>query len=85
MFPNVMRVFQILLVFPATSACIERSNSILRYIKNIYRNNMNKLRLNAIILMYDHKYMKLDYDMIINFFATKHTRRMFQIFLEKTE
>ena len=35
MFPNVMRVFQILLVIPATSASAKRSNLALRYIKNI--------------------------------------------------
>ena len=33
--PNVMRVFEILLVIPATSASAKRSNSALRYIKNI--------------------------------------------------
>ena len=31
-FPNVMRVFEIILVIPATSARFERSNSGLRYI-----------------------------------------------------
>ena len=31
------RVFEILLVIPETSACVERSNSALRYIKNVYR------------------------------------------------
>ena len=74
MFPNVMRVFEILLVIPATSASAKRSNSALRYIKNIYRNSMSEPRLNALILRYVRRYIKLDYDKIIDFFATKNAR-----------
>ena len=85
MFPNVRRVFEILLVIPATSASVEISNSALRYIKNIYRNIMSEPRLNALILMYVHRYIKLEYDKIIDFFATKHPRRMLLILPEKTE
>ena len=33
MFPNVMRVLEMLFVIPATSASVERSNSALRYLK----------------------------------------------------
>ena len=33
MFPNVTKVFEILLGIPATSTSVERSNSTLRYIK----------------------------------------------------
>ena len=76
MFPNVMRVLKILLVIPATSASVEISNSILRYIKNIYRNSVSEPRLNAVILTYVHRYINLDYDKIIDFFATMHPRRM---------
>ena len=46
---------------------------------------MSNLCLSALILMYDHRYIKLDYDKIIDFFATKHPRRMFQMLLEETE
>ena len=74
MFPNAMRVFEILLVIPATSASAERSNSALTYIKNIYRNSMSEPRLNALILRYVRRYIKLDYDKIIDFFATKNAR-----------
>ena len=85
MFPNVMRVFEILLVIPATSVSVERSNSTLRYIKNIYRNNMSEPRLNALILMCVHRDIKLDYDKIIEFFVPKHPPRMLLILLEETE
>ena len=33
MFPNVMRVLEMLFVIPATSPSVERSNSALRYLK----------------------------------------------------
>ena len=63
-----MRVFEILFVIPKTIASVEWSNSALKYIKNIYRNSMTAPRLNALILMYVHIYIKLDYDKIIDFF-----------------
>ena len=44
MFPNVMRVFEMLLVIPAC-ASVERSNSALSYIKNLYRNSMSEPRV----------------------------------------
>ena len=85
MFPNVMRVFKILLVIPATSASVERSNSALRYLKNIYRNSISESHLNALILMYVHRYIKLDYDKIIDFFATNHPQTIILILPEETE
>ena len=33
---------------------------------------MSQSRLNALILMYVYRNIKLDYDKIIDFFATKH-------------
>ena len=66
MFPNVMRVFEILLAIPAVSACVERSSSALRYI-------MSEPRLNALILVYAHRYIKLDYEKIVDFFAIKQS------------
>ena len=85
MFPNLMRTFEILLMTPATSASVERSSSTLRYIKNIYRNSISESCLNALILMYVYRYIKLDYDKIIYFFATNHLRRMLIKLPEKTE
>ena len=79
------RVFEIFLVIPATSACVERSNSVLRYIKNIHRNSISEPRLNAQILMYVHRYIKLDSDKITDFFASKYPRIMLLILPEKTE
>ena len=33
---------------------------------------MSVPRLNALILMYVHRYIKLDYDKILDFFASKY-------------
>ena len=46
---------------------------------------MSEPRLNAQILMYVHRYIKLDYDKIIDFFASKHPRRMLLVLPGKTE
>ena len=62
----------------------ERSNSALRYIKNTYKNSMSDPHLNALILMYVHRYMNLDYNKN-RVFATKHPRRMLLILPEETE
>ena len=82
MLPNIMRVFEVLLVIPATSAGVERSILALRYIKKLYRNSMSESRFNALILIYVHRYIKLDYDKIIDFFATKHPRKMLLVLPE---
>ena len=46
---------------------------------------MSELRLNALILMYVHRYIKLDYDKITDLFTTKHPWRMLLILPEETE
>ena len=85
MCPNVMRDFAILFVIPATSASVERSNSALRYNKNIYRSSISEPHLNAVLLMYVPRYIKIHYDKIIDVFATNHPRRMLLILPEETE
>ena len=44
---------------------------------------MSRPRLNALILMYVHRYIKFEYYKIIDFFATKHPRRILLILPEK--
>ena len=36
---------------------------------------MSEPRLNALILVYAHRYIKLDYEKIVDFFATKKTTK----------
>ena len=76
LFPNVLVILRILVIIPATSATVERANSALRYAKNVYRSSMKEPRLNALILMYVHRDIKLDFEQIIDMYALRHPRRM---------
>ena len=76
-----MRVLKILLVIPATSASVKRSNSAWRYIKKYIQEQYEW----ALILMYVHRYIKLDYNKTIDFFANNHPRRMHLILPGETE
>ena len=54
-FPQLMKMLQLLLVIPATSATSERSFSSLRLVKNFLRTTMNQNRLNYLMMIYIHK------------------------------
>ena len=65
-FPNVTRVLSILLTTTATNTSVERANSALRHIKTDFRNMMGEEHLNALLLVYIHRDIFLDYDKIID-------------------
>ncbi|XP_035660282.1 52 kDa repressor of the inhibitor of the protein kinase-like [Branchiostoma floridae] len=75
-FPNVCMMLQLLMLTPVTTAGVERANSALRYIKDVYRSTMGEDRLNALILLFVHRDIPLDYNRIIDIYATGHPRRM---------
>ncbi|XP_071821470.1 52 kDa repressor of the inhibitor of the protein kinase-like [Apostichopus japonicus] len=75
-FPNVCAVLQSLLLLPVTSAEVERVHSAFKIVKKKLRSTMLEDRLNALILLYFHKDIALDYDEIINIYSRKHPRRM---------
>ena len=75
-YPNVCAILQLLMLTPVTSAGVERANSALRYIKNVYRSTMKEDRLNALILLYVHRDIQLDYDRIMDIYSTQHPHRM---------
>lgn len=76
LYPNIVTIFRILLTFSATSASVERSNSALRFIKSTYRSTMGEDRFNALILLFVHRDIALDYDKIIDKYARRYPRRM---------
>ena len=76
MFPNIVRILSIIFTTPATSAIIERANSVLRYVKNDFRSTMSEDRINALLLLYVHSDIKLDYKNIIDMYAMRYPRRM---------
>ena len=73
-FPNIHRVLCQMLLCPVTSAGVERANSSLRYIKNVYRSTMTEDRLNA--LLFIHRDITLDYDAIVDMYGNRHPHRM---------
>ena len=62
-----------MLLCPVTSAGVERANSSLRYIKNVYRSTMT---VDTIIGLFIHRDIKLDYDAIVDMYGNRHPHRM---------
>ena len=75
-YPNVTRILHLLLVIPVTTATVERSNSALKIIKTDLRNRMTQERLNALILLYVHKTITIDYERVLDRFAKAKPRRL---------
>ena len=69
-------ILQIMMITPVTTATMERGNSSLRYVKNVYRNTMGEDRLNALLLLYVHKDIPLDYNAIVDEYARREPRKM---------
>ena len=61
---------------PVTSATVERANSALKHVKSAKRATMGEDRLNALVLLFIHKDIELDYDSIIDKYYRKKPRRM---------
>ena len=72
-------MLRLILVTPVTTATVERSNSSLRFIKNAYRSTMSEERLNALLLLFIHRDIELDYNKIVDIFALRNARRMLLI------
>jgi hypothetical protein len=76
LFPNVHTMLRLLLVTPTTAATVERSHSSLRFVKTAYRSNMGEDRLNALLLLFIHKDIELNYEKVVDIFARRNSRRM---------
>ena len=79
MFPNITTIIKLLLLTSVTSSGVERANSSLRFIKNVYRSTMGEDRFNALMLLYVHKDIELNIDAIIDSYSRKYPRRMLLI------
>ena len=79
LFPNVLQVLKLLLVTPVTTASVERANSALGFVidvKSDYRSTMSEGRLNALLRLYVHKDIQLDFEELVTAYGHKHPRRM---------
>ena len=59
-FPNIYTILHVLLVTAVTSAGVERSKSVLRFVKNDYRSTMTEERMNALLMLFVHWDIALD-------------------------
>jgi len=75
-YPNIYTILSLMLLTPVTSAGVERANSALKFIKTVHRHTMSQDRFNALVLLFVHRDIVLDYKRIINMFANRHPRRM---------
>jgi hypothetical protein len=61
MYPNITKILHLLLLTSVTSSTVEIANSSLRFIKNSFRSTMGEDRFNALILIYIHKDIEIDF------------------------
>ena len=61
LFPELCKLFRLLLIMPATSATSERSFSSLRLVKSYLRTPMKQERLNHLLLLHIHKDRQIDF------------------------
>ena len=77
LFPNVLKVLKLpALVTPVTTASVERANSALGFVKSDHRSTMSEGRLNALLRLYVHKDIQLDFEEVVTAYGHKHPRRM---------
>lgn len=73
---NIRCMLTIITITPVTSATVERGNSRLKYIKNDYRSTCLNDRRNALLLVFIHKDIQVDYDAVIDMYARRNPRKM---------
>ena len=72
-------MIQLVMLTPITTCTVERSNSSLRFVKTVYRSNMGQERLNALLLLFIHRDIELNYEKVVDIFARRNNRRMLLI------
>ena len=79
MFSNIKNLISILLTASAASASAQKVYSALFFIKTDYRSAMSEVYFNALVLLYVHWDIKLDYNRIIQMYANRYPRRLVSI------
>ena len=64
------------MIAPVTSATVERSNSSLRTVKSVYRSTIKEERAYALLLLFIHKDIALDYGANVNDYAKRNQRKV---------
>ena len=68
-YPNIITIIHILSVRVAST---ERANSALKHVKR----SICQDRLDALLLLYIHKNISINYDSVIDLYASRYPRRM---------
>ena len=76
MYPNITKILHLLLLTSVTSCSVERANSCLRFVKSCFRSTMGEDRFNALMLLFVHRDIDLDFDAVTDMYARRHPRRM---------
>ena len=76
LFPNIYTCLHLLMVSPVSTAVVECSHSALKIVKSKMQSTMREGRLNALMMLYVHKDIKLNYNKIIAIYANKFPCRM---------
>lgn len=75
-YPNIMMILRLLLMLPVSAATVERGNSSFKAVKTKLMSTTTEDRINALLLLYVHKDIRLNYDKIIDMYARANPRRM---------
>lgn len=75
-FPNNTKILNLLMQTSVTSSSVERANSSLKFIKNPMQSTMHEDRLNALLLLYVHKDIAVDYNTVLDTFSRRNPRKM---------
>ena len=76
LFPNIFLCMYLLMVVPVSTAATEHSHSGLQIVKTKLQSTMGQQRLNALILLYIHQDIQINYPKIIDIYANRYPRRM---------
>ena len=75
LFPNIYTCLHLLMIIPVSTAAVEQSHSGLKIVKSKLQSRMGEGRLNALMLLYLHKDIPVNYERIIDIYANRFPRR----------
>ena len=70
-YPSIETILHILSITPVTASTTEQANSALKFIKSDRRSTMGQDRLNSLLLLYVHKDIKINYDAVVDLYASR--------------
>ena len=76
MFPNIHMTLRILLTFPVTTYSCERSISVLNRVKSYNRTTQTDEHVTGLYLLCTYRDKVIDWDMVVNTFATENPRKL---------